>query len=109
MEVTELVQRYILELQDNIVQLKDVIRYLVSGLVSLACLLGTFFFIYRKDKKQSDDRFFEMSKEWMEVIRNETEAKIELKKTIEENTMVTRQLPLMIKDTILTSIKLATK
>lgn len=109
MEVTELVQRYIVELQDNIIQLKDVIRYLVSGLISLACLLGTFFFIYRKDKKQSDDRFLDMSKELMNVIRGETEAKTELKNTIEENTRVTRELPRMIQDTILTAIKLATK
>lgn len=109
MEVTEFVQQYILELRNGIAQREEVIKYLVGGLISLATLIGSFFFIYRKDKKKSDDRFLEMSKELMQVLRDETEAKTALKITIQENTTVTRELPKMIQDTIITAIKLATK
>lgn len=109
MEVTELITRLIEQLREQIEVREFVIKALASGFVFMATVIGSFFFIYRKDKRKSDERFYIMHNDLIKVMESDTRAKAELKHAIENNSMVIREFPGLIKDTIITTIKLAMK
>jgi hypothetical protein len=109
MEPTELIIRLIETLRQQIEIREFVIKALASGFVVLATVIASFFFIYRKDKKRSDDRFYVLHNDLIRVIEDDTRAKAELREAIKNNTLVVREFPGLIKDTIITTIKLAMK
>jgi hypothetical protein len=97
MEPAQFLTEYIQSLQEAIQKREDVIIYLVSGIVFMAGVVGAFFFIYRNEKRKSDEMFKEMHKEYMENMKKDTEAKIDLKNAIINNTKVVDRIPEMIK------------
>lgn len=109
MEAVDLIKSLIAQLNEQIATREMVIKAMASGFVFMALTIGSFFFIYRKDKRKSDDRFFQMHNDLIIMMAKDTEAKIELRKSIENNTKVIEQFPSLIKDTISTTIKLAMK
>jgi hypothetical protein len=121
MEVTELITRLIEQLREQIEVLKGqieirelVIRALASGFVFLATVIGMFFHIYRKDRRKSDERFYAMHNDMIVSMNNNTESNISIRnaldglgKTVENNSLIIKEFPMMMKDTIYNTINLA--
>lgn len=105
MEVTELITRLIEQLREQIEVREFVIKAMASGYAFLCTVIGSFFFIYRKDKKISDDKFNELTKDLTQVIKENTKSNVELRSSIDINTKAVDNLP----GVIMTSIKLAMK
>lgn len=109
MEVTELITRLIEQLREQIEVREIVIKALASGFVFLATVIGSFFFIYRKDKRKSDERFYIMHNDLIRAVNNNTESNIIIRNAIDNNNTIIKEFPAIMKDTIITTIKLAMK
>lgn len=105
MEVTELISRYIADL-------REAITYLVAALVFITGVIGTFFFIYKKEKQKSEDRLMSMNERFIEQSAKEIETRKDMIHAIEKlnysldkNTKMVEALP----DSIIKSFQLAFK
>lgn len=116
MEVTELITRLIVQLREQIEIREVVIKALVSGIVLLVTAIGAFFFIYRKDRRKSDDRFYIMHNDMITSMNNNTQSNISIRnaleglgKTVENNSQIIKEFPAIMKDSIYTTLNLARK
>lgn len=116
MEVTELITRLIEQLREQIEVREFVIKSMATGFVFLATAIGAFFFIYRKDRRKSDERFYIMHNDMITSMNNNTQSNISIRnaldglgKTVENNSQIIKEFPTIMKDTIYNAINLAAK
>lgn len=105
MEVTDLISRYIADL-------REAITYLVTALVFVTGVIGTFFFIYKKEKQKSEERMMHINERFIEQSVKEIETRKDmihaiekLNTSLDKNTEMVKALP----DSIIKSFQLAFK
>lgn len=94
---------------EYIADLKMSIKYLVSAICFVVAGIVAFFFYYRKDRKTTEIKFEKMHGETLQVMKEDIAAKIAIKNALENNTAVIKEFPGIMKDTIITTIRLASQ